>query len=218
MRALLLLFGCAVAAAPASAAAQARVRDPVPAFPAAISAMIGVTSFGDRQVLGGSTASYRSSLSFGVRGDLPLTRRLGLLGAVGVAPIATQRLDTESGTDLDKRVTSLRAEAALGWRFIPRAPVFFFGGGGIAYASSPAYPEFDESVVEPRALFGVGYDRQSAGPWNFRIVATGFVTSPATPDPLTWSGGGGPPPVQAKSSTFDYAIEVGGRYRLRLGR
>jgi hypothetical protein len=199
------------------ATAAAQIARTAPAFVPSVSPVIGVGSFGARQALGSRDARYRGSLTVGVRGDLPLTRRIGLLGTVAIVPFARQRTEDDVGAELHERVTILRADAALGWRFIPRAPVFFFGGGGVMAATKPAYPEFDDSVIEPRALLGLGYDRQSSGRWNFRILATGFFTSPAEPEPLSWVGPGGVPPVRTKSTAFDWTLEVGGRYTFPRG-
>jgi hypothetical protein len=207
---LLALLFCA-------ASASAQIPRTAPAFVPALSPWIGVTSFGSRQEFGSTDASYRGSLTVGVRGDLPLTRRLGLLGNVSVSPMAKQRTEDPFGTQLHEQVTVVRADAALGFRLIPRAPVFFFGGGGILAATRPAFPDFDDSVIEPRALFGVGYDRPSTGRWNFRIVATGFITMPADVEPLSWVGAGGVPDVRTKSTAFDWALELGGRYTFRRG-
>ena len=139
------------------------------------------------------------------------------MGNVALSPLSRQRTENSVVTELHDRVLILRADAALAWRFIPRAPVFFFGGGGILAASKPAYPNFDESVTEPRALFGLGYDRPAAGRWNFRIVATGFITMPAEPDAANWSGADSPPSITAESTVFDWTVELGARYRLRGG-
>lgn len=136
---------------------------------------------------------------------------------VGLSPLSRQKTETSVVTELRERVLIVWADAALAWRFIPRAPVFFFGGGGILAANKPAYPEFDESVMEPRALFGLGYDRPAAGRWNFRVAATGFITMPAEPDAANWSGVTEPPPITAESTVFDWAVELGARYRLRGG-
>ena len=213
MRRSLLVPMLLVCAAP-SAAQIART---APAFPPALSPFIGVTSFGDRQALGSREASYRGSFTVGVRGDLPLTQRVGLLGNVSLSPFAKQRTDDPFGRSLHDRVTVMRADAALGWRFIPRAPVFFYAGGGILAATRPAFPEFDESVIEPRGLFGLGYDRAANGRWNFRVSATGFISKPAEPDPGSWIGPGEVPVLRVKSTTFDWALEIGARYTFRRG-
>jgi hypothetical protein len=214
MRLLLLLAVLALSAQ----VAPAQIARTAPAFVPALSPWIGVTSFGARQAFASRDASYRGSLTVGVRGDLPLTRRLGLLGNVSLSPLAKQRTEDPFGTQLHEGVTIVRADAALGWRFIPRAPVFFFGGGGILAATKPAFPQFDESVVEPRGLFGLGYDRASAGRLNFRVVATGFITAPADPDPGSYVGSGEVPVLVIKSTTFDWALEVGARYTFSRGQ
>lgn len=187
------------------------------AFEPAVSPWLGIASFGKRQSTSSQDASYRSSLTFGVRGEIPVTQRIGVMGNVGFSPLAKQRTEDAVGTTLHERVMVYRADLALAWRFIPQAPVFFFAGGGVLGASKPAMPDFDESVTEPRGLFGLGYDRPASGRWNFRVVATGFITKASDPDPLSWSAGGPAPNVTAKSSVFDWAFEFGARYRLRRG-
>lgn len=200
-----------------SVPSAAQIQRAAPAFEAAISPWFGITSFGTRQTLASTEASYRSSVTVGLRGEVPLMQRVGLLGNVAISPLAKQRLENPVTTELRDRVTILRADLALGWRFIPRAPVFFFAGGGVMRASRPAFPDFDESVVEPRALFGLGYDKPAAGRWNFRVTATGFLAQPADTDPGAWSAGGAVPPVESESSAFDWAVELGARYRFRRG-
>jgi hypothetical protein len=196
---------------------SAQLRQSDPAFAPALSPWVGIASFGTRQAAGNTSASYRGSFSLGARGELPLTQRVGLMANVGLSPFSRQRTENPVVTELHEKVLIFRADAALAWRFIPRAPVFFFGGGGVLAASKPAFPDFDESILEPRALFGLGYDRPSGGRWNFRLSATGFITMPAEPDAANWSGASAPPAVTAESTVFDWAVELGARYRLRGG-
>lgn len=202
-----MLLAAMTTAAPAQRSARA--------FEPALTPWFGIGSYGNRQSTSTQSAAYRSSITVGVRGDLPLTNRLGLLGNVGLSPFAKQRTETTVGASLHERVTLYRADLALAFRFIPQAPVFFFAGGGVLGGSKPAMPDFDESVVEPRGLLGIGYDQPSSGRWNFRVAATGFFTSASEPDPLNWSAGGTAPDVTAKSGVFDWAIELGARYRFR---
>jgi hypothetical protein len=213
MRTLLLVPVLLLFAAPAAA----QIQRAAPAFELSLGPWIGVTSFGTRQTGLGRDASYRGSFTAGVRGELPLTQRVGLLGNVSLSPFAKQRTETEFSTELHEQVTVFRADAALGFRFIPRAPVFFFAGGGVLAASKPAFPDFDESVIEPRGLFGLGYDRTTSGSWNFRVAATGFITKPAEPDATSWSGSNQAPALSIKSTTFDWVLEFGARYRFRRG-
>jgi hypothetical protein len=201
----------------AAVPAAAQIQRSAPAFPAAVSPWIGVMGYGTRQSAGGFDASYRGSITVGLRAEVPLTQRVGVLGNASISPFAKQRLEGPASTELRGDVSIARADLALGWRFIPRAPVFFYGGGGLIRASRPAWPDFDESVIEPRALVGLGYDKPAAGRWNFRVTGTAFFAKPADVDPLAWSGSGPVPPVRAKATAFDWAIELGARYRLRRG-
>jgi len=213
MRPILLLVLLGAVSAPAAG----QIQRAAPAFEAAISPWFGITSFGQRQTSGNLEAGYRGSLSLGLRGELPLTQRIGVLASVAVAPIAKQRVENPVSTELRERVTVLRADLALGWRFIPRAPVFFFAGGGVMRASLPAFPDFDHSVTEPRGLFGLGYDRPAAGRLNFRVTATGFLTQAADVDPNFWTASTPPPDVASESTVFDWTVELGVRYRFRRG-
>lgn len=213
MRFFLLAALSAVISVPAAA----QIQRGLPAFQPSIAPFVGVTSFGIRQTNATVETSYRGSITIGAQGQIPLTQRVGLLGTVAISPIAKQRVETTVTTDLRDNVVILRGDLALGWRFIPRAPVYFFGGGGIIRASKPAFPEFEHSVTEPRGLFGFGYDRASERAWNFRFVATGFVTKAADVDAATWQGAGAPPPVEAKSAVFDWSVEIGARYRFNRG-
>lgn len=213
MRTLLLTALCAAVAVDAAAQIQTTPR----AFEPSISPWIGIASFGTRQTANDFEASYRGSVTIGVRGELPLTRRVGLLGNVSLSPVAKQRYEGPVTTELRDNVVIMRGDLALGWRFIPRAPVFFFAGGGIIRATRPAFPDFDQAVTEPRGLFGFGYDRPAQGRWNFRLTATGFVSKPAEPDPLAWDAPGTPPNVATKSTVFDWSVEIGARYRFNRG-
>ena len=208
----LLVLVCAV-----SVPAAGQIQRAAPAFEVAVSPWFGITSFGQRQTSGALEASYRGSITVGIRGDMPLTQRLGLLANVAISPTSKQRVENPVSTELREGVTSVRADLALGWRFIPRAPVFFFAGGGVLRSSLPAFPDFDQSVTEPRGLLGVGYDRPATGRWNFRVTATGFITKPAETDASAWTAGTSVPEVEAESTAFDWAVELGARYRFRGG-
>ena len=172
MRRSLLVPMLLVCAAP-SAAQIART---APAFPPALSPFIGVTSFGDRQALGSRKASYRGSFTVGVRGYLPLTQRVGLLGTVSLSPLAKQRTDDPFGRSLHDRVTVMRADAALGWRFIPRAPVFFYAGGGILAAIRIFLDAQAPQVNSQDPTMAARFQNQIDGPLNTtaRVPLAGF--------------------------------------------
>jgi hypothetical protein len=179
---------------------------------------VGVSTFGTRQSFLNKSASYRASLSFGARAETPLSRRAGILANVGISPLARQRVDQAGSVQLADRVALLSADLSLAWRFAARAPVFFYGGGGVLAASRPAYPDFKESALEPRAVFGIGYDTRSEGDWNVRIVASGMMTFPSTPSAENWQASTPVEDVQAKSSVMDWTLELGARYRFNRAR
>lgn len=210
MRPFLLLVLVGAVSAPAAG----QIQRAAPAFQAAVSPWFGITSFATRHSSYELQAKYRASLTFGVRGELPLTRRVGVLGSLAVSPLSKQRVENPVTKSLHDGVIIIRADVALGWRFVPRAPVFFFGGGGIMRASLPAYPGFDQSVTEPRGVFGLGYDHPSSGRWRFRVTAAAYGSRPEDPDPAAWAEPGPIHAVETKSMVFDWGLEIGGRYRI----
>ena len=189
-----------------SAQAQARVAPPATAFPAAITTSVGFIAFAPRydQATTGADYSFGSSLALGLRGDYPLTRRLGLLAEVMVAPLAKQRSEhPELGRTVYDKIIVYGFHAGIGGRLKPGAPVFFQLGGGLTSASKHAFPEAEGTPMEPHAGFTIGYDASVFGRSNIRLTYSGRFASPDAPDEES---------IESKSMVFDHVVQVGLRY------
>jgi len=188
-----------------STVASAQSAAPLLAFPGSAGATIGVSTFGIRSKnAGGGQFSYKGSLVVGGRFDHPLSRRTGLLVGLGLAPLSQQRGKGGGSVVLSDKLMVAIADAAIGFRFKPIAPVFFSGGGGITYATRPAANTATGSVSEPHVLLGIGYDAPSSTRWNVRTVFTNrFVMVGDDSDLNTTS----------ESMAYDWTLEIGGRYR-----
>ena len=205
MRAILpALAAVALGATPAEAQAERARR----AFEPALSLTLSANQFGTR--LEGPSAEYRykNSAGLGVWGELPITRRTGLLATANVAPLSKQRAEgANDNVAVYGSVLAYGADAGIGARLKPSAPVFFFLGGGVVAASKIADPNDDGSVFEPRGTVAVGYDARRRGPWNLRALYAGHLVVP---------GEGNLPDTSAASTAYDWSVQVGGRYTFGL--
>lgn len=196
-----------------SLAVQARTQlaPELRSFEPSITPWIGSTFYDKRLSAPNRKAGYRNSPTVGLRADFPITRRIGLIGGVSVSPMSKQLEESSFGSSFVENVTAYRAEAGLGWRFKPTAPVFFYGGGGVFGATKYALPGTSGSVLEPMAAFGLGYDRASKGRWSFRAALTTYLVFPSAPDPPSDSPD---LKIEAASVAQDWALQIGGRYML----
>lgn len=211
-----IVAACALAAALPAGPARAQFGTARRAFEWAVTPWIGASGFGTRYTTPGFGTRYSSSLAGGLRGDLPLTRRLGILANVEVAPFARQKTSDESGSAvLTARTYLWRGDVGIGWRFKPVAPVFFYAGGGVVGASRPSYPGFIGSVLDPQAAVGVGLDRPSTGRVNFRAAYTAYFVFPRDLTATDWAGSAPAPHPSAKSGAYDWALQFGLRIRRR---
>jgi hypothetical protein len=137
---------------------------------------------------------------------MPLTRRTGLLLAAGIAPLSQQRGQSSSSTVLSEKLMVGIADAAIGFRFKPSAPVFFAAGGGLTYSTRPPVPESTGSVMEPHAVISVGYDAGSSDSWNIRTVLNNRVVI---------VGDDGMPETVDKSMAYDWSFDLVFRYKFR---
>lgn len=201
------------AAIAASAGAQAV--EAGRAFEPSVTPWVGVSSFGDRIRTQNAVSAYRNSPTVGLRAEFPLTRRIGLLGGFSVAPLSKQAEENVATRAFFDDVVIYRAEAGLGWRFKPAAPVFFYGGGGLFGATKYALRDTEGSPLDPMAAVGLGYDRAASGPWSFRVMYTSYLVFPSAPDPPPDSPSTVP---EAKSSAHDWSLQFGGRYTFGRGR
>lgn len=207
MRPSLPAVALALIAGAAAAPAQERVPVPERAFPAAITTSIGIASFSDRYVqdVSGVEYAFGGSLALSVRGDMPLTRRVGFLTELMVAPLAKQRAEHPlfGRSVQDGVVVVVAAHAGLGGRLKPAAPVFFEVGGGVTMATKHALPDADGRSIEPHAGFTIGYDARPFGRSNIRFTYTGRLGLIDEPDD---------PTIEAKSMAYDQVIQIGLRF------
>ena len=191
----------------AVATMEAQSSQLVQAFPQSAGASLGVSSFGLRSSSdAGAKFSYKGSVVLGGRVDQPLTRRTGLLVGLGLAPLSQQRARGGQSVVLSEKLMIAIADAAIGFRFKPAAPVFFSAGGGVTFSTKPPANGASGTVTEPHALIAIGYDTHSETRWNVRTVFT---------NRLVFVGDDGDLTTTSESSAYDWTFEIGGRYRFR---
>jgi len=198
----LVALALAVRAAPAGAQDERPRR----AFEPAVTLSASVTLFGQRSSDPFGTFNYKNSAGVGVWGELPLTRRTGLLALATFSPLSGQRQEQENNNSLiDDDVLSLAVDVGLGARLKPAVPVFFLVGAGVHTATRYANPQSDDAAFEPQGMFAVGYDATSHGRWSVRTALVGHVVKPADPG---FAG------IAPKSTALDWAFHIGGRLAL----
>ena len=188
-----------------ASAASAQFTPPLQAFPRSAGVSVGIASFARRSTNSvGAQFSYKGSAVVTGRFDQPLTRRTGLLLGVGIAPLSQQRAKGGQSVVLSDKLMIGILDAAIGFRFKPVAPIFFSAGGGLTYATKPPANSASGSVSEPHALLAIGFDSKSDGRWNIRTVFTNRLVFVADDSDLN---------TTSESSAYDWAFEIGGRYR-----
>ena len=210
MRSSILLVGVVLAATPAGAQVTPRFAR---AFEPSLTPWIGLRHFGDQAYFsvasGGQSfstdAGYSPSMALGVMYDAPLTRRVGFIGDVHVAPLGRQESRTDSTAVQGERVFSGGVTAALGFRFRPQAPVFFFGGATAEVSSRKAILQSTGSAIAPGATAGVGLDLARLSHVGARIVYQAYWLKPGDPNSGSW---------RAQSHTFDWTLGLGARINL----
>ena len=196
----------ATALALCTPAASAQSTPLLQAFPEATGVSLGVSSFGLRsRSAAGAQFSYKGSVVVAGHYDHPLTRRTGVLIGLGLAPLSQQRAKGGQSVVLSDKLMLALADAAIGFRFKPVAPIFFSFGGGMTYSTKPPANSASGSVAEPHALFAIGYDTKSDTKWTVRTVFT---------NRLVFVGDDGDPTTTAESSAYDWTFQIGGQYRL----
>jgi len=196
----LVALALAVRAAP-SGAQDGRPRR---AFEPAVATTASVTLFGRRFSAINNDYGYKNSVGVGLWGELPITRRTGLVALATISPLSAQQSEGRNANSaLYRDVLSFAADLGLGARLKPAVPVFFLVGGGVHAATHYANPESSGSALEPQGMFAVGYDAASRGRWRVRTAVVAHVVKPADP------GG-----VELKSTTLDWAFHVGGHFAL----
>lgn len=195
------VLALALGAAP-SGAQDPRTRR---AFEPAVAVTATATGFGTRFTGPDGDASYKNSVGLGLWGQLPLTRRTGLLAVATLSPLTAQRAEVAGGVALYDDVISASADVGLGARLKPAVPVFFFVGGGLHAATHSAAIGVGERALEPQGAFAIGYDAVTRGRWGMRVAFVGHVVKPDDP---------GLPDVTPKSTAFDWTFHIGGRFSL----
>jgi hypothetical protein len=189
----------------ASTVTSAQSALPLLAFSRSAGFNLGLSTFGVRSTnSAGGKFSYKGSVVIGGRFDQPLSRRTGLLIGLGLAPLSQQRGKGGGTVVLSEKLMVAIADAAIGFRFKPIAPIFFSGGGGITYATLPPANPASGSVSEPHILFAVGYDAPSSTRWNVRTVFTNRFVMVGDDNELS---------TTSESMAYDWTLEIGGRYR-----
>lgn len=205
-----LSLGAGLAATPARADAQGP-RIVRRAFEPAVTLLFGAAGFGERTVDLADDARFEfaNSIAVGVQLDQPLSRRTALLGTVMLAPLT--RVDAERGIEVREldRTLAVGLDVGIAARLKPVAPLFVYAGGGGLLTTKRAAAETDGTGFDPRVTGGIGFDVMRLERTGFRFMYLAHVTFPGTPDDARW---------EAKSSTFDQTIVIGGRYTLGWGR
>ena len=208
LAAALLLAATAATATPAAAQRSRIVRR---AFDPSVTVLLGTSIFGERTTAleGGASFDYNNGLVLGVQFDRPLTRRTALMGTVTVAPLSRVAATVQEAVgELDR---TLIAGLDLGFaaRIKPAAPLFAYVGGGGVLATKRAAGDTDGTAFDPRVTGGLGVDLLRSERTGLRIMYLAHVVFPSTPDAATW---------EAKSTTLDHTIVLGGRVTLGWGR
>jgi hypothetical protein len=206
MRSYLTLVLATLVAAPA---AQGQFTPRVhSAFDRSFSALLGLNSYGTRFTSANATVKYKPSISVTVGGETPLTRRIGVLAFGSIAPLSKReiRYSGTSTSQVDLNIILLSADALLGWRFKPGAPVFFAAGGGFTFATKSLVDTSGSGGIEPQGTIGIGYDgagRERAQGGNLRVLFLEHFVSPPTPTAVG---------VNAKALALDWSLSIGFRY------
>jgi hypothetical protein len=191
----------AAVAAPVAAAQEARLQ---PAFPRALTPWIGLRSYGDRLTeASGAEFYYSSSLTIGVHGERPLSRRVGLYADLGVSPLTKQAAKLGDVEEVTERVLVGAVDVGLAGRLKPAVPVYFFAGGGVVLGAKSPVRGSDGSSVEPQLSLGAGYDAAAFGAWNVRTELALHLVKPSNPDENV---------LDAKSVARDWSFRIGLRY------
>lgn len=176
------------------------------AFAPGVTPWVGLIVYGARVTGNNASFTYSTSAALGVRADWPLTRRVGVMASLGVAPFSKQKVEGGDAAMLLGSVLLVSGDVGLAARLKPAVPVFFFAGGGGSYASHGTTTS--DASFAPHGTIAVGYDagrRDRPGP---RLMWVGRFVIPPDPGVAGYS---------SKSMTFDWGIEIGVRIPARRG-
>jgi hypothetical protein len=184
------------------------------AFPVAVGAALSSGRYGDRAMqpaqpqVPEATHRLASGLAIGARVQAPLTRRIGVFGGASIT--RRNRLVEEGDNPLsaEDKVTVIRADGGLGYRFRPNAPIFF-GASFVYQRHSPGPVEFQtNTVTEIGGGIGIGYDFARSTRHDFfgRLEVWNYWVQPSA----TGLAGG----YEAKSLARDLSIALSVNYRI----
>lgn len=196
----------ALALLAAASRAHAQMERVTTAFAPSFTPWIGLAVHGTRVTGAGASFSYSNSAAAGVRADRPLTRRVGMMASVGIAPFGKQKAAGGDQTILGSSVFVISGDVGLAARLKPAVPVFFFVGGGASLASRGTFS--DAASFAPQGTVAIGYDAGRRDRASARVTWVGHLVFP--PDP-------GVAGYTSKSAVFEWAIEIGMRIPIRRG-
>ena len=152
-----------------------------------------------------TTLGAGSAIGVGGRVQLPISRIAGLRAGLAVSwpPPRIATLDGSQVRTGTARVTLLRGDLMLLFRFKPQAPVFF--GVGAAFARfNPGLAPGQEQSTDVGGVAAVGYDHRIKPSLGLRFEWTAYYLIPGTSD---W-----PVEYDSQSATFDHQLVVGLSY------
>ena len=196
---------CALALLAAAPPAYAQMERVTTAFAPSVTPWLGLAVFNTRVTGGDGTFSYSNSVAVGVRADRPLTRRVGMMASLGVAPFSKRKAEGGDETVLGSSVFVVSGDVGLAARLKPAVPVFFFAGGGGSYASRGTTTS--DATFAPQGTIAVGYDAGRRDRPNGRFVWVGHFVFPPDPGVAGYSN---------KAMAFEWAFEAG--LRIPVGR
>lgn len=155
-----------------------------------------------------TTLGAGSAIGVGGRVDLPISRIAGLRAGLAVSwpPPRIATLDGSQVRTGTARVTELRGDLMLLFRFKRQAPVFLGVGAAFARFSPGLAPDQDQSS-DVGGVVAVGYDHRIKPSLGVRFEWTAYYLIPGT--------SGWPPEYEAESGAFDHQISVGLSYFLK---
>ncbi|HXV90739.1 MAG TPA: hypothetical protein VD707_05175 [Gemmatimonadales bacterium] len=155
-----------------------------------------------------TTLGAGSAIGVGGRVQLPISRIAGLRAGLAVSwpPPRIATLDGSQVRTGTARVTLLRGDLMLLFRFKPQAPVFFGVGAALARFNPGLAPDQDQST-DVGGVAAVGYDHRIKPSLGVRFEWTAYYLIPGTAD---W-----PAEYDPESAAFDHQFSVGLSYFIK---
>jgi hypothetical protein len=161
------------------------------AFPAAVTASLGLGWGGERATVpaeanvcsGGFGCRFKQGAgpSLGIDVQLPVTTTLGvgLGGTVGRPPRVVCGESCNSSPD---KVTTVHGSLLLLWRFKARAPIFFALGPTMTWTKRGVVEVQTASLQEFGGAFVIGFDFAVTPTVGGRLAWSNYLTKPSTTD------------------------------------